>query len=323
MIPDEACGSISGPPLYNAECWSKMFKRLFICCILTVLLSACSSPPNSQTNNGLKVLAAETFLGDIAQNVAGERLQIETLLPVTVDPHEFQPSPRDVIKIAECQVLIVNGLGYEAWLTKTLEGNSDQRLVVTATEGLTPRPDPSDPRSEGDPHMWMNPLNVIRYVENIRDGLSEADPAGREVYRANADAYIAQLKELDGWVKTQVAQLPAQKRLLVTNHDALGYFAEAYGFKVLGAVIPSVTAQAAPSAQQMTGLIDAIRNSGAPAVFLDAGENQNLAKQIASESGAKVIADLYVETLSGLHGPAPTYIDMIKHDVTEIVSALK
>jgi ABC-type Zn uptake system ZnuABC Zn-binding protein ZnuA len=124
-------------------------------------------------------------------------------------------------------------------------------------------------------------------------------------------------------VKTEVNQLPPEKRLLVTNHDALGYFAQTYGFQVLGAVIPSVTTEASPSAQQMANLIETIKSSGAPAIFLDIGENQDLAQQIASETGAKVITDLYVETISAVDGPAPTYIEMIKHDVSTIVSALK
>jgi ABC-type Zn uptake system ZnuABC Zn-binding protein ZnuA len=297
---------------------------LVLAVLVAVLLGGCSrmNSGGAQTG-GLRVLATETFLGDIAQNVAGSRLKVETLLPVTVDPHEFQPTPQDAIKIAQSQVLIVNGLGYETWLTKTLENSGGQRLVVVSSTGLSPRPDPSGEHPDGDPHMWMNPLNVVHYVENIRDGLSQTDPAGRETYAANAQAYIAQLKDLDQWVKSQVAQLPPEKRLLVTNHDALGYFAEAYGFKVVGAVIPSVTDEASPSAQQMAGLIDTIKSSGAPAIFLDVGENQNLARQIASESGAKVVTDLYVETISAPGGPAANYIEMIKHDVSAIMEALK
>ncbi|HEX2697351.1 MAG TPA: zinc ABC transporter substrate-binding protein, partial [Anaerolineales bacterium] len=209
------------------------------------------------------------------------------------------------------------------WLTQELEGSGSQRLVVVASTGLTPNPDPSGEHADGDPHMWMNPLNVVQYVENIRAGLIKVDPAGKDTYTANADAYIAKLKDLDGWVKNEVAQLPSEKRLLVTNHDALGYFAQAYDFKVIGAVIPSVTTEASPSAQQLAALIDTIKSSGAPAIFLDVGENQKLAGQIASETGAKVVTDLYVESISNPDGPAPTYIDMIKHDTTVIVEALK
>lgn len=300
-----------------------MKKYVYLLALLVIMMSACSPALQPPTSSAPRVLAIETFLGDIAQNVAGNRIKVETLLPATVDPHTFEPTPQDAVKITESQMLIVNGLGYETWLAKTLANVSGQRLVVTATAGLTPNVNTSGGQSTSDPHMWMNPLNTIRYVENIRDGLTQIDPAGKDIYAANADAYIAKLKDLDQWVNGQVAQLPQQKRLLVTNHDALGYFAQAYNFKIVGAVIPSVTDEASPSAQQMAGLIDTIKSSGAPAIFLDIGENQNLAKQIASESGAKVVTDLYVESTSVPTGPAPTYIDMIRHDVTIIVNALK
>jgi len=302
-----------------------MKRSIFLLILVVLLISACSSLAKSSvpTDSKMHILATETFLGDIAQNVAGGRIKIETLLPATVDPHEFQPKPQDAVKITESKMLIVNGLGYETWLAKTLENVSGEQLIVVATKGLTPNPDPSGEHPDGDPHMWMNPLNTIQYVKNIRDGLAQVDPAGKDTYTANADAYIAKLKDLDQWVKAEVAQLPPEKRLLVTNHDALGYFARAYDFKVVGAVIPSVTTESSPSAQQMASLIDTIKSSSAPAIFLDIGENQNLAKQIASESGAKVITDLYVESISVPDGPAPTYIDMIKHDVSIIVDALK
>ncbi|HTX91388.1 MAG TPA: zinc ABC transporter substrate-binding protein [Anaerolineales bacterium] len=299
--------------------WRGIAGGIFAACLL---LAGCQPAP-SRPAGMPTVLAAETFLGDIAQNVAGDRLKVETLLPVTVDPHEFQPKPQDVVKLAQCQVLIVNGLGYESWLQKTIEGIGGQRLEIVATAGLTPNPDPSGAHPEGDPHMWMDPLNTIHYVEQIRNGLSQADPAGAAAYAANAAAYIAKLQALDQWIRNRVAEVPVEKRLLVTNHDALAYFGRAYQFTIVGAVIPSITTDASPSAQQLAALIDTIRKTGAPVVFLDVGENQKLADQIAAETGVKVVADLYVESISGPGGPAPTYIDMIEHDVLVIVGALK
>ena len=299
----------------------KLLAGLFLAAIL---MNACSSPPEPSVQEGsLKIVATESFLGDIAQNVAGDRVKIDILLPITADPHEYQPTPGDMIKVASSQVIITNGLGYEGWLQKTLDNTGGTAQVIVSTRGLTPRPDPTGAHSDGDPHLWMNPANVIQYVQNIRDGLTQADPAGRDIYARNADAYIIKLRDLDQWIKTQVDQLPPNKRQLVTNHDALGYFASAYGFQMVGAVIPSVTTDASPSAQQMAGLIDTIKSSGATAIFLDAGENQNLARQIAAETGVKVVTDLYVETISAPDGPAPTYIDMLKHDVTRIISTLK
>ena len=290
--------------------------------LLFTLLNGCTAPPAS-TSHGLHILATESFLGDIAQNIAGERLKIEILLQPGVDAHGFEPTPQDLAKISQSQVLIVNGLGYETWLKKALENLSSQQLVVTASSGLTPNADPSGEHKDGDPHLWMNPLNVVRYVENIRDGLAQADPDGKVVYTKNAEIYIAKLKDLNQWVLDAVREIPVEKRLLVTNHDALGYLAQAYQFKVIGAVIPSVTTGSAPSAQQMTALIDTINGSGAKAIFLDIGENDKLARQIADETKLKVVTDLYVETLSSAYGPAPTYLEMIQYDISQIVSTLK
>jgi len=298
--------------------------KLFIICVLVIcpLMVGCL-PATPQSKSLPYVMATESFLGDIAQNVAGRRIIVDTLLPVTVDPHEYQPKPQDVTKLAKTQVLIINGLGYEAWLQKTLDSLGGQRQLIVATNSLVPDPDPSGQNPQGDPHMWMNPLDTINYVNQIRDGLTRADPPGKDVYAQNADAYIVKLRALDQWVKDQVSQLPIEKRLLITNHDALGYFAKAYNFKIIGAIIPSVTTDASPSAQQLAGLIDTIKHSSARAIFLDIGENQKLAQQIASETGVAVITNLYVESTSGPNGPAPTYSDMIKHDVTVITDALK
>ena len=137
--------------------------------------------------------------------------------------------------------------------------------------------------------MWLDPNLVVTYVENIRDGLIEADPGGAETYKANADAYIAQLKDLDAWIVEQVNTIPAERRLLVTNHEAMGYFAERYGFEVAGSVIPSFSSNAAPSAQEMASLIDEIKKLNAPAIFLDTADNNTLAQQIADETGVMIV----------------------------------
>lgn len=270
---------------------------------------------------GLRVLAAEAFMADIARNVAGNRASVDSLIALGIDPHEYQPTPQDAIKVAQSQVLILNGLGYESWLTKTLPQSGPQGTTIVASGGLSPITATAGGQA-ADPHMWMDPLNVVRYAENIRDGLSKADPAGSALYASNTETYVAQLRELDQWIKEQVAHVPPARRLLVTNHDALGYFAREYGFTLIGAVIPSVTNEAAPSAQQMADLIGTIKASAAPAIFLDISENPNLAQQIAAESGARVVTGLYVETLSAAGGPAATYLAMMRYDAGLIVGAL-
>jgi len=265
-------------------------------------------------------MAVESFLADIAQNVAGYRITVETLIPLGVDPHAYQPTPRDAATVADCSVLILNGAGIEAFLDPLLVNAGGQRRVITASAGLTPRPDAQGEHPQGDPHFWLDPNNVVKYVENIRNGLTQADPEGASVYAANAAAYIEQLKALDLWIAQQAATVQPERRLLVTNHESLGYFADRYGFTVVGAVIPSVSTDASPTAQQMAALIEQIKATGAPAIFLETGANPQLAQQIAAETGVKVVADLYTHSLSAPDGPAPTYIDMMKYNVSRIVA---
>jgi len=266
-------------------------------------------------------LTSTTFLADITQNIAGDRAAVESLLPVGTDPHSYQPTPQDMTKIANSILLIINGAEYEHFIESLLENAGGERDVVEASAGISPRTDANGIHGV-DPHMWLDPNNVIVYVENIREALTHYNPDGAATYQANADAYIAELKSLDAWIVEQVAQIPPERRLLVTNHESLGYFAERYGVTVAGTVIESFSSGASPSAGQMAGLIDQIKTSGAPAIFLDAADNDTLAQQIANETDVSVVTDLHLEALTD-GAPAPTYIDMMKHNVTLIVDALK
>ena len=269
------------------------------------------------------MLAVESFLADIARNVCGDRLNVDTLIPVDADPHAYQPAPQDAVSISNADVLIINGANLEVFLAPILKNANSKQLVISASLGLTPRPDPSGQHPEGDPHFWLDPNNVVKYVENIRDGLSKADPVNATFYNANAKNYIGELQTLDTWIKSQVQNVPPAHRMLITNHETFGYFADRYGFTVVGAIIPSITSGAAPSARELAALINQIRSSAAPAIFLETGTNPQLADQVASETGAKVVLDLYTHSRSAPGGPAGTYIDMMKYDVTTIVKALK
>lgn len=292
--------------------------------LVTLLLTACASAPTSN-DISLKVLTSTTILADIAQNIAGDRLHVDSLLPFGADPHAYQAAPADVARIANSNLLILNGLEYEHFMKPLLENAGGERIIVTATDGLTPNQMEDEQQAGqmvGDPHMWLDPSFVITYVENIRDGFIEVDPLGAGTYNTNADAYIAQLKNLDAWVVEQVSIIPAERRLLVTNHEATGYFAERYGFQIIGTVIPSLSTDAGTSAKEMAALIEQIKVSGAPAIFLGEVENPDLANQIAEETGMKVVNDLYLESLTD-GAPAPTYIEMMKYNVSRIVDGLK
>jgi len=306
---------------------------------LVAFASACQAKPapTPQVGEaGLNVLAAESFLADIAQNVAGERLTIGTLLPSGLDPHAFEPTPRDVARITDSDILIVNGAGLEAWLENIIESAGGERLVIEASAGLTPKKRPAggvcadssqaaaeEHGDQGDPHFWLAPSLVIRYVENIRDGLSQADLQGEEQYTRNAEDYIARLRELDAWISAQVEQIPPERRLLVTNHESLGYFADRYGFQLIGAILPSFSTAASPSAADLARLSDCIRSTGASAIFLETGANPQLAGQLRQETGIRVVTELYSHSITPPGGNAPDYISMMKYNTQAIVNALK
>jgi len=300
--------------------------RKLIIILVLFFLAACSAQPlqAATSTSGLpKVMAVETFLTDIVRNVAGDRLIVDSLLPINSDPHSYQPAPRDIINVSKSNVLVINGGGIETFIAPLLDNAGGSRLVITASAGLTSLPDPSGEHPEGDPHFWMDPNNVIRYVENIRDGLIEADPQGGQFYTDNATAYIVQLQALDAWIVDQVAKIPPDDRLLVTNHESLGYFAARYGFTMIGSIIPSVSSESAPTASQIAGLIDQIRASGARAIFMETGANTELANQISAETNVILVTNLYTASVSDSNGPAPTYLDMMKYNVNQIVNALK
>jgi ABC-type Zn uptake system ZnuABC Zn-binding protein ZnuA len=267
------------------------------------------------------VLASTSILADIAQNVAGDRVQVVSLLPIGADPHSYQPSPQDVAKIADAGLIILNGAEYERFLAPLLENAEGGKTIIEASTGLNLRRE-AEGEHGVDPHLWLDPNNVIVYVENIRSGLTVFDPQGAAEFQSNAETYMAELKDLDVWITGQVAQIPAERKLLVTNHEAFGYFAGRYGFTVAGSVVESFSTDASPSARQMAGLIDQIRATGAPAIFMDAGDNPALARQIADEAGVGLVTDLHLESLTN-GAPAGTYIDMMEHNVTQIVAALK
>jgi len=307
-----------------------MYRLMILIAVLALVLTACGGTPASdagtpfdstQGKSAPVILTSTTFLADITRNVAGDRVDVVSLLPVGTDPHSYQPIPQDVTKIERSKLLIINGAEYEHFLEPLLENAVGERTIIEASAGLSLR-DEAESDHGVDPHLWIDPNNVITYVENIRKGLTYFDPDGAAIYQANAGAYEAELKNLDAWIVEQVDQIPVEKRLLVTNHEAMGYFADRYGFTIIGTVIESFSTDASPSARQMADLVNQIKASGASAIFLDASDNTALAQQIADETGIRVITDLHLESLTD-GAPAATYIDMMKHNVKQIVNALK
>ncbi|HSV92888.1 MAG TPA: metal ABC transporter substrate-binding protein [Desulfobacterales bacterium] len=296
---------------------------------LLLAAASCSRAPSRAADRAAPaaVLASESFLADIVGAVAGDRIAVRTLVPIGADPHSWEPAPRDAAAVAGAALFIVNGDGLESFLAPLLSSIDGPR-VVEASDGLAPRapregePGAGDADHETDPHYWLNPLNVVRYAQNIRDALSALDPAGADAYRANAAAYAEELRALDRWIAAEVARVPPERRLLVTNHESLGYFADRYGFRIVGTVIPSVSTGSSPSARQLAALVDRLRETGAPALFVEEGADARVARQIADEAGVALVTGLRTHTLTDASGPAPSYLAMMRADVRTIVDAL-
>ena len=331
--------------------------------ILLLWATACGSAtqtPNALTpvpattgaaaGKKMVVVATTTIIADLAKNVAGDTATVTSLLGPGVDPHTFQPAPRDSQLLASADLILENGLGYEEWLDQVIQNSGTKARRVVVSKGLTPRraqgagevhdaasfkaeDDESDHMDQVtllpskqlayDPHMWLDAQAAMKYVENIHDALVQYDIRNAAAYRANAQPYQAQLKELDTYLAQQANSIPKERRKLVTNHETFGYFAERYGFEVVGTVIPSVSAEAQPSAQDVARLVDKVKAQKVPAVFAESTVNPRLAEQIARDAGVKVVTTLYTDSLSETGKPADTYIKLMRYDMDEIVKALR
>ena len=304
----------------------KKYILLIIFTILTIALSGCR-PTATAFTGPVHVLAAESFLQDIAQNVAGDRLQVEYLVPAGIDPHTFELTPADAAKLEDANMLIINGGGLEEWLESSMDSLSADLLVVEASAGLESREtgggEPDGDHRESDPHFWLNPLLVRTYVENIRDALIRQDPDGRNVYTRNAEEYIRQLEELDAWIQAEINPIPPADRLLISNHESFGYYADQYGLTIIGTLLTSASTSASPSARELADLVDQIHATGAKAILLETGANPQLAAQIAEETGIRVVSNIYTHSLTTSDGPAPSYLEMMRYNTSAIVAALQ
>jgi len=273
----------------------------------------------------IPVVATFTILGDFVRQVGGDRVDVVTLVGPNGDVHAFAPSPADSSKLAAAKLIVENGLNLEGWISRLAKASAAKAPVVVAAKGVTPRKaddgdDHGHAHGGSDPHAWQNVANAKIYVANIRDGLIAIDPAGRADYEARAKAYIGQLDALDAEVRAAIGKIPPDRRRIVTTHDALGYFGQAYGMRL--ATAEGLSTETQPSAKDVAKIIRQIRKDKFPAVFLENVTDPRLMDQIARETGAKIGGMLYADSLSGADGPAGTYIAMVRHNISELTKAL-
>jgi zinc/manganese transport system substrate-binding protein len=282
----------------------------------------CAGPAAAQDK--VKALATFSILGDLVRNVGGERVEVAMLVGPNSDAHVYSPSPADAKKIADAKLVVMNGLGFEGWMSRLVKASGSKAPVVVVSKGVQPRKAPGG-HGHGhdhgsDPHAWQSVANVKVYVANIRDALFAADPAGKAAYETNASSYLDKLDALDKEIKDAVAKVPPDRRKIITTHDAFGYFAQAYGVQFIAPHGVSTEAQAA--AKDIAKIITQIKRQKIPAVFLENVTDPRLIKQIADETGAKIGGTLYSDALTDEKGPAPTYIDLMRHNIRTLSSAL-
>jgi zinc/manganese transport system substrate-binding protein len=288
--------------------------------IAAILLAA---PASAFAADRLKVVASFSIIGDLVRNVGGDRIDLVTLVGPDGDAHVYSPTPADGQRIAEARVVFLNGRGFEGWMNRLVKASGTRATLVETAKGASTVSD-ADGHGHGraavDPHAWQSVANARIYVANIRDGLIAADPAGQEIYAARADAYLAKLNVLETEVQAAIARIPADRRRIITSHDAFAYFEKVYG---LDFVAPQgVSTEAEASARDVARIIRQIRKERIGAVFFENISDPRLIQRIAQETGAKIGERLYSDALSGPNGPAATYIDMMRHNIRALSTAL-
>jgi zinc/manganese transport system substrate-binding protein len=288
--------------------------RRFQVWLVFLLLVTSAAPVRAQDR--LNVVASFSILGDFVRNVGGEHVGVTTLVGPDGDVHVYTPAPADARKIADAKLVVINGLGLEGWLPRLAQAAGSKATLVTASQGITPRRLGSD----ADPHAWQSVANARTYVANIRDALVGVDPGNAEVYRANAERYLAKLDALEREVREAVAQIPQARRKVISTHDAFGYFAAAYGIEFIAP--QGVSTESEVSARDIARIITQVRATKIPAVFLENISDDRLMRRISTETGARIGGTLYSDSLTGENGDAPTYIDMVRHNIKALTSAL-
>jgi len=308
------------PVLATPARWLRLdISRAIVAAVLgATFVAGCSAAGSGGTPSGppgdadaIEVVTSTTVLADLVRQVGGSHVNVASLVPPGGEVHTFDPTPADIARVADADLVVMNGLGLDDWIADLAKASGSEAQVLRLGVGIAGATD--------NPHLWMDVRNGIRYAVRIGDELSGIDAANATNYGDQARAYTERLTELDGWAREQLAAIPAERRKVVSFHDALPSFAEAYGLDIVGTVVDAPGQD--PSAGEIAGLIDEIRASGATALFGEAQFNPDLARTIAEEAGIEVVTDLYTDSLGD--APADTYEGMIRSDVEKVVEALR
>lgn len=312
-----------------------MFKALCLA-MTTSVVTLTAMIGTATAAEKLKVVASFSIVGDLARNVGADRIELTTLVGPDGDAHVYEPKPADAVATANADVVLVNGLQFEGFLKRLVDASATKAAIVELTKGVQPismkqehheaEPQEEAEAEEGhhhgdiDPHAFQSVANARIYVNNITDAFCAADAAGCDAYKANAAAYTQRLDAVETEIKAAIAAIPEDKRVIITSHDAFGYFENAYGLTFLAPAGISTDAEA--SAADVAALITQVRDHKASAIFVENITNPRLVEQIAAETSLKVGGALYSDALSGADGPAATYIDLMRHNALTIKGAI-
>ena len=288
---------------------------------LAVVLSLVAAR-QSRAADRLKVVATTAQIAALTSAVAGNLIELKGLIPAGVDPHEFEPTASDLVAVEGATLVLRHGIGLDDWLDRTLKAGK-RATVATVTRGVRLQKGEEDGKMVDDPHVWHDPANAKKMVDNIVAALVRVDSAHKTDYETKATVYKKRLDEARVQVQAIINEIPVGSRKLVTNHDALGYFAKAFGLRTVGAVIPSVSTQAEPSAGETAKLLQTIRRETVKAIFAESNVNPKLAETLAKEAGVKIVEDLYGDSLGPAGSGAETVEGMWLANARKIADALK
>lgn len=289
------------------------------------LLPVAESLPTVQPRDGgsLRVTTTTGILADLMLQIGGERVEVRSMLPANADPHDFDPKPENLVDLTDADLIVRHGLELDPWADGLLDNAGATAPVVVATEGLQTLASDEDEFAAGDPHVWFDPTNVETMIGTLQQALTHVDPDGASTYATRSDAYRAQVRTLDQAIVQAVATIPEERRKLVTNHDALGYYANRYGLTIVGTVIPSLDTRAEPGAADIAELLATIEREQVPAIFAESMTSSDLADQLADEAGVTIVDNLYTDSLGDAGSGADTYHGLMRTDTILIVEALR
>jgi ABC-type Zn uptake system ZnuABC Zn-binding protein ZnuA len=266
-----------------------------------------------------KVLATTTMIADMAQNIAGNKLDVESLLPLGGDPHIYDPTPTDVKRVTEAQLILVNGLTLEGWMKELIENSGTKAKVVTVTEGVAALTS-AEHQGSADPHAWMTASNGLIYVQNILNAVSTLAPEHTDYFEKNAAIYADKLKQLDAYMYQKIAEIPEKRRILITSHDAFHYYGLRYGLRLESVLGTSTDADVQTS--DIIRLINVIKQSGVTAIFVESTINPKLLKQLAKDNNVVIGGSLFADSMGDSASGANSYLNMLKHNTDVITRAL-